>query len=140
MQFNTLTPSYAPNGTLFAENQLKVYKRNRSSQPKGTQMNNFRLLLISSILFLSHTAVAEYDTDYVWDKDLTSLPKLQLEFVVDIVNAFRNSDPDLGNSRVHPDGLTKPDCQALWAKRFTDKSISSQYAVRVKDGKKEGSL
>lgn len=103
-------------------------------------MDYFRMLFISALIFFATNLHAENNINYIWDKDIGSLPSLQREFVTNVVKSYRKKDLNLWRSLVHPDGVSKPECEELWSNKIKNSTILPQYAVRVKNGKKEGEL
>lgn len=87
----------------------------------------------------NHTS-EEKNYEHIWDNELDTLPKLQKEFVLDIVKAYRTANQELGFSRLHSSVLAHPRCSKIWSKKFSRPKIKEQYAVKVEPGEKPDSL
>jgi len=103
-------------------------------------MRQLRKILISLFLILAFASAAQAKSKYIWDYELEKLPKTQEQFVVDVVKAFRDSNIELATSRLHSSILKNQTCYDVFKKRFKEKTIQEQYAVRVKNGRKKDSL
>tara|TARA_R110000782_G_scaffold41586_1_gene95164 strand:- start:72 stop:554 length:483 start_codon:yes stop_codon:yes gene_type:complete len=103
-------------------------------------MTNIRILIFCFSLVFTNITYADSHPEYLWNKDIEKLPKLQHDFVVDIIKSYRTDDQSLWSSLIHPDGLSKPECEDLWAGNFKKTTIFSKYGVKFDKGKEKDYL
>ena len=88
-------------------------------------MTNIRILIFCFSLVFTNITYADSHPEYLWNKDIEKLPKLQHDFVVDIIKSYRTDDQE---------------CEDLWAGNFKKTTIFSKYGVKFDKGKEKDYL
>jgi len=93
-----------------------------------------------SVLILFFFTSSAYANSYIEHTEIRQLPELQQQFILDVVRAYRENDNELINSLLHSSIKSNVECTSYMHDMFKNSTIHDSYAVKVKPGKKEGSL